>query len=202
MRQVGGSFGCLLCAAGRLAGGAGGCLDAWLDDVHADWRIAAELQSLAFTLLASGCCCSAPRHVLCFVCCYSCSCVLQVMGVTTLDVVRANTFVAEAKGLDTKDVNVPVIGGHAGETILPLLSQVGGWAGGWAGRRVGALGMGAAAWPGWPGLCSAFGMQGKVLCRTTSGLYSPHHPAPASAKPHICLPSCLRPSCPPHAGHP
>lgn len=47
------------------------------------------------------------------------------MGVTTLDVVRANTFVAEAKGLDTKDVDVPVIGGHAGETILPLLSQVG-----------------------------------------------------------------------------
>lgn len=48
----------------------------------------------------------------------------QVLGVTTLDVVRANTFVAEAKGLDTRDVDVPVIGGHAGETILPLLSQV------------------------------------------------------------------------------
>lgn len=47
----------------------------------------------------------------------------KVMGVTTLDIVRANTFVAEAKGLDTKDVDVPVIGGHAGETILPLLSQ-------------------------------------------------------------------------------
>ncbi|PSC68963.1 malate dehydrogenase [Micractinium conductrix] len=47
----------------------------------------------------------------------------KVMGVTTLDVVRANTFVAEAKGLDTRDVDVPVIGGHAGETILPLLSQ-------------------------------------------------------------------------------
>lgn len=45
------------------------------------------------------------------------------MGVTTLDIVRANTFVAEARGLDTKDVDVPVIGGHAGETILPLLSQ-------------------------------------------------------------------------------
>ena len=93
------------------------------------------------------------------------------MGVTTLDIVRANTFVAQAKcaaaatarrlppaassrppqpalpqsdpepngcnpltappppppprrrGLDTKDVDVPVIGGHAGETILPLLSQ-------------------------------------------------------------------------------
>lgn len=47
----------------------------------------------------------------------------KLMGVTTLDVVRANTFVAEARGLATKDVNVPVIGGHAGETILPLLSQ-------------------------------------------------------------------------------
>jgi malate dehydrogenase len=47
----------------------------------------------------------------------------RVMGVTTLDVVRANTFVAEAKGLDMAAVDVPVIGGHAGETILPLLSQ-------------------------------------------------------------------------------
>ena len=50
----------------------------------------------------------------------------KLMGVTTLDVVRANTFVAEAKGLDLKDVDVPVVGGHAGTTILPLLSQVGG----------------------------------------------------------------------------
>ena len=48
----------------------------------------------------------------------------KVIGVTSLDVVRANTFVAEAKGLDVKDVDVPVIGGHAGVTILPLLSQV------------------------------------------------------------------------------
>lgn len=49
---------------------------------------------------------------------------VQVIGVTTLDVVRSNTFVAEMKGLDLKDVDVPVIGGHAGTTILPLLSQV------------------------------------------------------------------------------
>lgn len=57
--------------------------------------------------------------------CYlSPSSLLQVIGVTTLDVVRANTFVAEAKGLDLKDVDVPVVGGHAGTTILPLLSQV------------------------------------------------------------------------------
>jgi malate dehydrogenase len=47
----------------------------------------------------------------------------KVMGVTTLDIVRSNTFVAEAKGLSTSEVDVPVIGGHAGETILPLLSQ-------------------------------------------------------------------------------
>jgi len=47
----------------------------------------------------------------------------KLIGVTTLDVVRANTFVAEMFGLDMKDVDVPVIGGHAGATILPLLSQ-------------------------------------------------------------------------------
>ncbi|KAG8049360.1 hypothetical protein GUJ93_ZPchr0009g2152 [Zizania palustris] len=79
----------------------------------------------------------------------------RLLGVTTLDVVRANTFVVctltefgiciitiltftgtiskiyyllclqgEVLGLDPRDVNVPVIGGHAGVTILPLLSQV------------------------------------------------------------------------------
>jgi len=47
----------------------------------------------------------------------------KVFGVTTLDVVRSNTFVAEAKGLDVNDVDIPVVGGHAGITILPLLSQ-------------------------------------------------------------------------------
>ena len=48
----------------------------------------------------------------------------RLFGVTTLDVIRSETFVAEAKGLSTADVNVPVIGGHSGTTILPLLSQV------------------------------------------------------------------------------
>ncbi|KAL5556717.1 hypothetical protein UlMin_038953 [Ulmus minor] len=48
----------------------------------------------------------------------------RVLGVTMLDVVRANTFVAEVLGLDPRDVDVPVVGGHAGVTILPLLSQV------------------------------------------------------------------------------
>ncbi|XP_071502009.1 malate dehydrogenase, mitochondrial-like [Diadema antillarum] len=47
----------------------------------------------------------------------------KMFGVTTLDVVRANTFVAEAKGNDVSATSVPVIGGHAGITIIPLLSQ-------------------------------------------------------------------------------
>ncbi|KAL8167675.1 hypothetical protein V2J09_009174 [Rumex salicifolius] len=48
----------------------------------------------------------------------------RLLGVTMLDVVRANTFVAEVLGLDPTNVDVPVVGGHAGVTILPLLSQV------------------------------------------------------------------------------
>lgn len=48
----------------------------------------------------------------------------RLFGVTTLDVIRAETFVAEAKGLNPAEVHVPVIGGHSGTTILPLLSQV------------------------------------------------------------------------------
>lgn len=47
----------------------------------------------------------------------------RLFGVSTLDVVRANTFIAEAKGLDVSKVNVPVVGGHAGATIIPLISQ-------------------------------------------------------------------------------
>lgn len=48
----------------------------------------------------------------------------RLFGVTTLDIVRANTFVAENQDFDVLATNVPVIGGHAGTTILPLLSQV------------------------------------------------------------------------------
>ena len=47
----------------------------------------------------------------------------KLFGVTTLDVVRAKTFYAEKCGLETAKVDVPVVGGHAGITILPLLSQ-------------------------------------------------------------------------------
>lgn len=48
----------------------------------------------------------------------------KLIGVTTLDVTRANTFLANNQGWDPKDTNVTVIGGHAGITILPLFSQV------------------------------------------------------------------------------
>lgn len=47
----------------------------------------------------------------------------KILGVTTLDIVRANTFVSELKGLDVTKTSVPVIGGHSGNTIVPLLSQ-------------------------------------------------------------------------------
>lgn len=47
----------------------------------------------------------------------------HLFGVTTLDVVRANAFVAENQRLDVHKMDVTVIGGHAGTTILPLLSQ-------------------------------------------------------------------------------
>jgi malate dehydrogenase len=48
----------------------------------------------------------------------------RLFGVTSLDVCRANKFVGDAVGKDPKSLSVPVIGGHAGVTILPLLSQV------------------------------------------------------------------------------
>merc|ERR1712203_809874 len=47
----------------------------------------------------------------------------KIVGVTTLDCVRANRFVAEIQGVDPNDVDVPVIGGHAGVTIMPVFSQ-------------------------------------------------------------------------------
>jgi len=47
----------------------------------------------------------------------------KVFGVTSLDVVRAQTFVGEASGENPLKIKVPVIGGHSGETIVPLLSQ-------------------------------------------------------------------------------
>ena len=49
----------------------------------------------------------------------------KLFGISTLDVVRAQTFAAEVlkKPLEAATFKVPVVGGHSGRTILPLLSQ-------------------------------------------------------------------------------
>jgi len=48
----------------------------------------------------------------------------RLFGVTTLDVVRAETFVAEIIGqANPQELTIPVIGGHSGGTIVPLFSQ-------------------------------------------------------------------------------
>jgi len=48
----------------------------------------------------------------------------KLFGVTTLDAIRSNTFVAELKGKQPEAIDVPVIGGHSGVTILPLMAQI------------------------------------------------------------------------------
>jgi len=50
----------------------------------------------------------------------------RLFGVTTLDLCRAEVFVAQNQGWNITNTQnkVPVIGGHAGTTIQPLLSQV------------------------------------------------------------------------------
>src|ERR1700712_3401013 len=48
----------------------------------------------------------------------------RLFGVTTLDVVRSETFVATIIGeKNPSKLTIPVIGGHSGETIVPLFSQ-------------------------------------------------------------------------------
>lgn len=48
----------------------------------------------------------------------------RVFGVTTLDVVRASTFTTQALNLpDPRALKIPVVGGHSGATIIPLISQ-------------------------------------------------------------------------------
>jgi len=45
-------------------------------------------------------------------------------GVSTLDVVRAQTFIGELKNRDPTSIKVDVVGGHSPETMIPVLSQV------------------------------------------------------------------------------
>ena len=49
----------------------------------------------------------------------------RLFGVSWLDVIRASTFAAEvvSSQADAPKYTIPVVGGHSGATILPLLSQ-------------------------------------------------------------------------------
>ncbi|KAJ5232114.1 malate dehydrogenase mitochondrial precursor [Penicillium chermesinum] len=49
----------------------------------------------------------------------------RLFGVTTLDVVRASRFISQVQKTDPSNEKVPVVGGHSGVTIVPLLSQSG-----------------------------------------------------------------------------
>ncbi|ORZ24427.1 lactate/malate dehydrogenase [Absidia repens] len=50
----------------------------------------------------------------------------RIFGATTLDIIRASTFVSELAGAEASALRVPVVGGHSSVTILSLLSQVAG----------------------------------------------------------------------------
>jgi malate dehydrogenase len=47
----------------------------------------------------------------------------RVAGITTLDVIRASRLLGQRLGKDPREIQVPVVGGHAGKTIVPLFSQ-------------------------------------------------------------------------------
>lgn len=47
----------------------------------------------------------------------------RLFGVTTLDVVRASRFISQVQKTDPSGEAIPVVGGHSGVTIVPLLSQ-------------------------------------------------------------------------------
>ncbi|KAF4675939.1 hypothetical protein FOL47_007006 [Perkinsus chesapeaki] len=47
----------------------------------------------------------------------------KLLGVSLLDTIRAETFVAKQMKADVNKVTVPVIGGHAGVTIMPWFSH-------------------------------------------------------------------------------
>lgn len=48
----------------------------------------------------------------------------KIMGVTELDTLRARTFLASELDVDENAYTVPIVGGHAGTTIIPLFSQL------------------------------------------------------------------------------
>ncbi|XP_037924916.1 malate dehydrogenase, mitochondrial [Hermetia illucens] len=47
----------------------------------------------------------------------------RLFGVSTLDIVRARKFISDSCKVDVNTVDIPVIGGHSGVTIIPVISQ-------------------------------------------------------------------------------
>ncbi|XP_037915215.1 malate dehydrogenase, mitochondrial-like [Hermetia illucens] len=47
----------------------------------------------------------------------------RLFGVSTLDIVRAQKFISESCKVDLATIDIPVIGGHSGVTIIPVISQ-------------------------------------------------------------------------------
>lgn len=47
----------------------------------------------------------------------------KLFGITTLDSIRAQHFVGDELGKNPEEIFIPIVGGHSGITILPLLSQ-------------------------------------------------------------------------------
>lgn len=52
-----------------------------------------------------------------FFCTHFCT-VIQVVGVTTLDLMRSRAFIGERLGRNPRSVAVDVVGGHSGTTIV------------------------------------------------------------------------------------
>jgi malate dehydrogenase len=49
----------------------------------------------------------------------------KLFGITALDTMRAQSLLGDFVGRDPEQLHVPVIGGHSGQTIVPLFSQSG-----------------------------------------------------------------------------
>lgn len=49
----------------------------------------------------------------------------KLFGITSLDTMRALSTLADFTGRDPAELHVPVIGGHSGQTVVPLFSQSG-----------------------------------------------------------------------------
>jgi len=47
----------------------------------------------------------------------------KIFGITKLGEIRASSFLAEEAKVRPSTINCPVIGGHSGITIVPVISQ-------------------------------------------------------------------------------